>query len=104
MITIDIIHTNSQLMPQVILIQKHLQNLLWQRKEQLQPLWVICCTQSSRWVPPLSSMESLSPTANIGPVHDVVHDVWVGVKDRVDKTNWALADSKTLLIDLVTTH
>jgi hypothetical protein len=49
-------------------------------------------------------MESLSPTANIGPVHDVVHDVWVGVKDRVDKTNWALADSKTLFIDLVTNH
>jgi hypothetical protein len=49
-------------------------------------------------------MESLSPTANIGPVHDVVHDVRVGVKDRIDETNWALADRKTLFIDLVTNH
>jgi len=49
-------------------------------------------------------MESLSPTAGIGPVHYVVHDVWVSVEDRVDETNWALADSKTLFIDLVTNH
>jgi hypothetical protein len=47
-------------------------------------------------------MESLSPTANIGPVHYVVHDVWVRVKGRIDKTNWALTDSKTLFINLVT--
>lgn len=49
---------------------------------------------------PSSGMETLSPTPKISSIRDVVENPGVCVEDWIDKTDWSLANSESLLVDL----
>ena len=49
---------------------------------------------------PFNSLESLTVTAKVGTIDNVVQDFWMGIKDWIHKPNWSLANCRSFLIQL----
>lgn len=76
-------------------------HILWHTQKQTQHRRIIWRAQSSDGIPSFSHSESVSSTARIAAIGDVMEYLRVGVQCRVDKSNSRLSGSNPLLIDAV---
>lgn len=49
---------------------------------------------------PRDSLEAVTITTKVGSIDDIVQHFWVGIENRVYKTNWTLTSDGALLVNL----
>ena len=49
---------------------------------------------------PRNGLEAVATTSKVGSIDDIVQHFWVGIENRVYKTNWALTADGALFVNL----